>query len=195
MEVKTYARARVAKAKARDIMNMHEFPEGVYGIETFEMEANRFAAKVIVDFAELSTISVAADALDLLLADLAEAGFVAEVISADDSKTAAEVLDEEIAGYRRDAEEEAAQGIPAEVANPADVPLPRKSGYINEMSGFIGVVAYCHSVIPELVAKGMTRKAVIDELRARGVAYGTARTQYQNWFNPPKPKKEEPEEA
>ena len=190
MEIKTYTRARAAKAKARDIVvGMHEFPEGIYAIETPELAEGRFTAKVVVDFAALRAIAIAAaDAIDLLREDLIGAGLVFEVINQegnakeseevraaevaageDVSKTAAEVLDEEIAEIRAE-------------KTLANDPLPGKASYVNEASTFGGVVSYCREVIPQLAAKGMTRKAVIEELRNRGVAYGTARTQYQQWF-------------
>lgn len=181
MEIKTYTRARAAKAKARDIVGgMHEFPEGAYEIETPELAEGRFTAKVVVDFAVLSAMSIAAaDAIDLLREDLTGAGLVFEVVNQvevgeDAGKTAAEVLDEEIAEIR-------AEKTLAQVENPSD-PLPGKASYVNEASTFGGVVSYCREVIPQLAAKGMTRKAVIEELRNRGAAYGTARTQYQQWF-------------
>ena len=176
MEIKTYTRARAAKAKARDIVvGMHEFPAGTYGIETPELAEGRFAAKVVVDFAALNAISLAAaDAVALLREDLAGAGCALEVINQvavgeDAGKTAAEVIDEEIAEIRAE-------------KTLANDPPPSKASYVNEASTFGGVVSYCREVIPQLAAKGMTRKAVIEELRNRGVAYGTARTQYQHWF-------------
>lgn len=95
------------------------------------------------------------------------------------------LLTEDLAGFswRLPALESVEDELPAEVDNPAAVALPpRKSGYINEVSAFGGVLNYVRGRIPELAEMGLGRKEVIDRLRAEGVAYGTARTQYQKWF-------------
>lgn len=56
----------------------------------------------------------------------------------------------------------------------------RASGYINETSRVDGpVCAMVWDICDELV--GQPRKDVIAECRRRGIAYGTARTQYQKW--------------
>jgi len=73
---------------------------------------------------------------------------------------------------------EAPDGVEAlkEIAN---VSLPQKSSYIRERSSHGGVCAEVWAIADEMADR--PRKDIIAECRARGIAYGTARTQYQKW--------------
>jgi len=61
----------------------------------------------------------------------------------------------------------------------ANVSLPQKSSYIRERSSHGGVCAEVWAIADEMADR--PRKDIIAECRARGIAYGTARTQYQKW--------------
>lgn len=56
---------------------------------------------------------------------------------------------------------------------------PRKTNYINETSSVIKPTKMVHIIADSMPEA--TRAEVIAECRARGIAYGTARTQYQVW--------------
>ena len=78
---------------------------------------------------------------------------------------------------------EAAEEIVEEMDKAAAVEQEKKRSrtkYINEVSTHMGVVAEVHEICDQ--NPDMARKDVIELCRSRGIAYGTARTQYQKWF-------------
>jgi hypothetical protein len=69
-----------------------------------------------------------------------------------------------------------------------DAPAPaKKSAYIREVSDHGGVCAEVWGICDEMQAEAdeagekLSRKAVIEACRQQGIAFGTARTQYQKW--------------
>lgn len=65
----------------------------------------------------------------------------------------------------------------------------RKDGYIHEVSDHGGVCSEVWAICDELQAdceesgEKLRRRDVIEACREAGIAYGTARTQYQRWKN------------
>lgn len=83
---------------------------------------------------------------------------------------------------------EALEGFNVElVGEDAPAAPAKKSAYIREVSDHGGVCAevwgICDTMQADAEAKGekLSRKAVIEACRANGIAFGTARTQYQKW--------------
>lgn len=62
----------------------------------------------------------------------------------------------------------------------AELPKPT-GGYIAERSQVAGACAMVHAIASNM--PGAARKDVISECRRHGIAYGTARTQYQKWLS------------
>ena len=162
---KTFSRARSAKAALAKILEMHE-SEGE--ITTSEVDPGRFAA--FVDFDDPIT--------EELKADLTEQGFLftaPELELEEDEDEEEEDLPEVTADDILDGEE-------GDALPPITPDTPRRrSGYINEISNHMGVVAQVHMICDAM--PNATRKEVISTCRAAGIAYGTARTQYQKWFS------------
>lgn len=145
--MKTYSRARTAKAALAAILEMHE-TEGA--IRTSEETPGRFSAHVEID-GEIN---------ELLNQDINNAGFTVWFnVPVDDS--------EEVAAMEKRAEAETAAAT-------------KGSTYIHEVSSFKGATKKVWAIADAMIEA--TRKEVIEECRRQGVAYGTARTQYQAWF-------------
>lgn len=69
------------------------------------------------------------------------------------------------------------------------VGVPHDEDNLVHRSGRQGVVSKVHDICDRLIkGKGKTRKDVLARCRKLGIAEYTARTQYQRWMNPPKPK-------
>lgn len=148
--IKTYSRARSAKAALQKILDMHE-TEGE--ILTHEIEPGRFVAGVTFDDPIMPELE----------ADLTEQGFGYAVPQVEEED---ETFGDE-------------EGEPLPPITPA---TPRKrSGYINENSNHQGVVAEVHWICDSF--PNASRKEIIAKCRAAGIAFGTARTQYQKWFS------------
>ena len=160
--MKTYSRARTAKAALTAIIAPYEVD---YEIGTVEVEPGRFTAT--------ARFEAAPD--ELLAADLAAAGF--------HSYYPVEIapVEEEAAEEEAPAEEEIVAAMDEAIA-----PLPkRKSGHINEISKFGGACAAVWAIADSMVGPDgqVVRKDVIAACRSHGIAYGTARTQYQKWYS------------
>lgn len=76
----------------------------------------------------------------------------------------------------------------AEPAEPeVEAPKRRASDYIREKSSHVGVCAEVWAIADamandaEEAGEKLSRKAVIEACRQAGIAFGTARTQYQKW--------------
>lgn len=175
MTTKTYTRARAAKAALVNLLNMHEATHFV--VETFEAEEGRFGARV--EFENPAEQS--------LLDDLNEKGFgyawAADDLDGDD-------LDgDDLDGYDYldgdddlDGDDETFAGDPdLTVIDPIEIEIAEKpkSNYIREVSVIGGACATVWAIADEM--EGAARKDVIEACRKAGVAYGTARTQYQAW--------------
>lgn len=140
MEIKTYSRARAARAALIKILDAHE---EVGTVNTIEVEAGRFTADV--HFATAPT--------QWLQEDLAAAGF---------------------AMYWPIAEEELPDAIGVEPK------APRNSAYVAETSTVAGATKRVWTIAESM--PGAARKEVIAACREAGIAFGTARTQYQKWY-------------
>lgn len=159
--MKFYTRARAARAALVKVLEAHEITD--YEIEVVVKEdekgANIYGANVTATLED-------AIVRDALVADLDGrfGGNLKLAITFDEEPGSVE--------YPATADE-----------NPADelAPTPAQpSGYINETSKFKGATKRVWSVADSM--PGATRKQVVDACRAEGIAYGTARTQYQAWF-------------
>lgn len=151
MTTKTYTRARAAKAALVNLLNMHEATHFV--VETFEAEEGRFGARV--EFENPAEQS--------LLDDLNEKGF-GYAWAADDL----------------DGDDEPFAGDPdLTVIDPIEIAEKPESNYIREVSVIGGACATVWAIADEM--EGAARKDVIEACRKAGIAYGTARTQYQAW--------------
>lgn len=74
-----------------------------------------------------------------------------------------------------------AAGFVAELVEPeTPAPAPKGTRYIREASDHGGVCAEVWGVADSM--PGAKRKEVIEACRKRGIAFGTARTQYQKWL-------------
>lgn len=122
----------------------------------------------------------------LAMHEVAEADHAVTTLEVDDNRFTAHV--DFIPGYDISLLEADLEGFswtrpalvtetPVEVAQPAK----RRSGYINENSNHQGVCAQVRAIAGAMTSQGATRKEVIDYCRSIGIAYGTARTQFQKW--------------
>ena len=169
--MKTYSRARAAKAALTAVIAPHEVP---YEIWTEEVEPGRFTA--------IARFEAAPD--ELLAADLAAAGF--STYYPVEEGPAEEAETEEAPVEETQPEEAATEEEVIAAMEEAISPLPkRKSGYINEISKFGGACAAVWAIADSMVGPDgkVVRKDVIAACRAQGIAYGTARTQYQRWYS------------
>lgn len=169
MEVKTYSRARAAVAAAKKVLeHLSPFIVSIEGVS----HGDKFTALVTVKAAGGKEIS------DAVIA----AGFPAHLHV--EAVAPIEVADEEQETDGDDeleADDETADDDAPEVAEVDK----KRGGYINEHSSIKGACDMVHEI-----ASGMhhdnpqVKKAeVIAECRRHGVAYGTARTQYQKWLS------------
>lgn len=65
---------------------------------------------------------------------------------------------------------------------------PAKDDGVIHRSGRQGVVAKVHAICDAYSAKGKSRADILARCKKLGIADHTARTQYDRWRNPPKPK-------
>lgn len=71
--------------------------------------------------------------------------------------------------------------------------VPHDEDGIIHRSGRQGVVKKVHAICDKLIGEqNKTRKDVLARCAKLGIAEHTARTQYQRWLNPPKPKAAKP---
>jgi hypothetical protein len=68
------------------------------------------------------------------------------------------------------------------------VGAPAKEDGLVHRSGRSGVVAKVHAICDDYSAKGKSRADILARCVKLGIAYHTARTQYDRWRNPPKAK-------
>lgn len=197
MKTKTFTRARAAKAALIKLLTEdHEVPVDHMQVTTFETDDGRHTAKVdflvaqlpfvLMDLleqgwsftdpdAKLSANGILSwtpgkDITAAALADLAGAGVILDMGAAGDATpypAPAPVEENEVAAVAARAE--------AEVAA-----THKGSGYIAEVSTAEGPTKRVWAVAEAM--PGAKRKDVIEACRVAGIAYGTARTQYQKWF-------------
>jgi NDP-sugar pyrophosphorylase family protein len=166
MSFKTFTRVRAGKAAAKKILvEMHEVPESEFSFVEVPQD-DRFGIRVV--------FAVRPD--DLVLADLVNAGFAWE---------APEVPKEEPAILDMG---EAGDATPYPAPSPALAeeldalgvePKAKASGYVAEKSTSVGPTKRVWAIADSM--PGAKRKDVIEACRAEGIAFGTARTQYQKW--------------
>lgn len=155
METKTYTRARAAKAALTKILSGHEVAAEVTAIEVGD---GRFTAHA--EFAPGTDVDA------LLAEDLV--GFswrrpaLAPVEAPVEDVTKVEDLPEALD----------ALGV--------EPKSPRKPAYVAETSTAVGPTKRVWAIADSM--PGATRKQVIDACREAGIAFGTARTQYQKWY-------------
>lgn len=164
MELKTYTRARAAKAALQKILDMHE----VTGtITTEEVNAGQYTATVTFEAANH-------EAAALLTDDLVAKGFGYLA-----SYTEPAILDMGEAG---DATPYPAPSpaLAEELDTLGVEPKAKAAGYISEASTAEGPTKRVWAIADSM--PGAARKDVIEACRQAGIAYGTARTQYQKWY-------------
>lgn len=156
-KVKTYSRARAAIAAAKKALD--GIAPFIVDIKGYEAEAGRYTAAI-----ELVT---AADRT--IIDEVISKGFT---IWHDDTIQTHNESPAPVDALEDDAEKGAA----------AESKTPRKgSGYIRGRSAAETPVALAWSVYSEM-PEGTRRKDMIAAAIAAGVTFGTARTQYQKWF-------------
>lgn len=162
MEIKTYSRARAAKAALLKILDMHEVAvdKDVF-VFVQEVAPGRFTAQA--DFTDCGQVPAQG-----LMEDLTTAGFAANWTVPAPEAAAPDVLPS--AGELAD--ELDALGV--------EPKAPRKPTYVAETSTAEGPTKRVWAIADSM--PGATRKQVIDACRAACIAFGTARTQYQKWF-------------
>jgi hypothetical protein len=203
---KTYSRARAAVTALKKIVEAHEAEN--FEITPFEAEPGRFGAEVnflgqpdpllVADIeaagftyewdepeAPASEDAIAANdpALEVAEPEHLFNLFSAGALAADQYTVAATLWAEaavengDISVPEKVAYLQLVEGqvIESAAAGPAKSP----SGYIREKSKGTGAVARVWAIADEM--KGAARKDVIEACRQQGIAYGTARTQYQAW--------------
>jgi len=182
--IKTYSRARTAAAALRKILDMHEVPVINFELDAYEVEPGRFAARVF-----LNGYGLAAETLTLLENDLLEAGFefetknaVADILGAEEVVDASAVLQEDDTSPMMAEEEarEAAEALEQAALDQIAIENAGSSTYVKEVSTFKGATKMVWTIADNMV--GASRKDVIEACRRAGIAYGTARTQYQKWY-------------
>ena len=176
MTIKTYSRARTAEAAARAFCEKAE----IIAAEIIRHETETgFTCIIMADEKEVSKITTAgwmfraASAPELpqgLLDEAAEAQLKEEDGSFIDATATASGLETLMTSQTTEAPaaEEAAPAAPA-----------KKTGYIHETSWLEKPTKKVWLIADQM--KGRPRKEVIEACRAAGIAYGTARTQYQEW--------------
>lgn len=168
MTIKTYSRARAAKAALIKILDMHE---EVGTVNTIEVEDGRFTADV--HFVDIPALG--------LQEDLMAAGFAMYWPTAEEAPTEAETLIEVPVDDVTLVEVPPFEDLPEALdALGVEPKAPRKPTYVAEVSTAEGPTKRVWAIADSM--PGSTRKQVIDACREAGIAFGTARTQYQKWF-------------
>lgn len=160
MEIKTYSRARAAKAALLKILNMHEVAVDTYNIILAEVEPGRFAAGV--DFQDAQP--------PYILSDLEGSG-----MAYTDGKTTLQKA-------REQESEEVSLPPSDQLVDELDMlgVAPRKPTYVSEASTAERPTKHVWAIADSM--PGAARKEVIAACREAGIAFGTARTQYQQWY-------------
>lgn len=156
MAMKTYSRARTAKAAILKVLDAHAIVADEYNLVIEEVSLDRFAAKVQFRGPQ------AAD----LLNELEAAGFGAEVPTI--------AADAEPAAPTEAAEEVAVEATGAEVATKT------RSSFVKDPETGVGPTKQVWRIAESMA--GAKRKDVIAACVEQGIAFGTARTQYQQWY-------------
>lgn len=156
MEVRTYSRGRAAVAAAKKALaHLEAFIVDVSAAD----HGDKFIAVVSIKAAGGKEIADAVKA----------AGFAVELIGA-----SAPIPDPDLAPTATDGEQ---------VDDQPQVSGKKSGGYIHEASGFKGACAMVHEIAAAMHRENPAVKKgdVIAACRRAGIAYGTARTQYQKW--------------
>lgn len=202
MTIKTFSRARAAKAALQKILDSHEIttgvevstyphPGGVDGAERFTAHVHfdgRVIDSVILGLAEADVVDAGfgfsttpgAPPIPAIL-DMGEAGDATpypaplpptegEVIALKSTPDMGEAMTAD--------EDEALQNLGVVPAGGAS---PKIHGYVSEVSSAEGPTKRVWTIADSM--PGAKRKEVIEACRQAGVAFGTARTQYQKWFS------------
>ena len=204
--MKTFSRARTAKAALVKILDMHEVDMTTVTIGTPEVETGRFGATATFTSGE-------AEQLLPLIADLVEAGFdyTADFLPTDEEPVHPGPTDEDVALFCEGVEtvfeveldledtqldlemaaillaqgEEDQKILDAQIEREhqaeslAEQAKKASSGYIAETSTAVGPTKRVWAIADSM--PNAARKDVIEACRAAGIAFGTARTQYQAW--------------
>lgn len=169
MTIKTFSRARTAVAAARKFLEEAGLEAFVDSMEGFESgsEPGRFGARVTLK-------SGAGREIENSI--IAKGFGVAIKVRKDEPVVVAEATPVSEIPLPPIEEGEAE---PQEEAKPA----ARKTAYIHGTSEMKGACRLVHETASQMVKENpqATRKEVIAACVAKGVAFGTARTQYQAW--------------
>lgn len=160
MAFKTYSRARTAEAAARAFCEKAEIIAAE--IVRFETETG-FTCVIVADEKHSSVITTAG-----WMFRVVEQPELPEGLLNDQAAAMAEEMTKEELNAARDAAEA-----------PAPAEAPKKSGYIHEISSLEKPTKKVWHIADSM--PGAARKDVIEACRRAGIAYGTARTQYQEW--------------
>lgn len=168
MTIKTFTRARAAVAAARKFLEeagLEAFVDSVDGFESGS-EPGRFGARVTLK-------SGAGREIENSI--IAKGFGVAIKVRKDEPVVVAEATP--VVEIPLPPVEEG-EAEPQKTEPPA-----RKTAYIHGASSMKGVCRLVHETASQMVAENpqVTRKEVIAACMAKGVAFGTARTQYQAW--------------
>lgn len=204
MTVKTYSRARTAKAAALKILAMHEVPEATYNLVIEEPTLDRFSAKVefhqIPEEGVQDDLTAAGITTALLDNPVAKEPAILELnpgsadvaypapapVQEDEKAWTAEgqaLLNQQAQAAREAAEAAAAQALLDEEAAMLATLKPAKpqraASEVKAPKGQ-GVVATAWAVFGD--NPGLSRKDAVAAAVALGINPATARTQYQKWY-------------
>lgn len=179
MEIKTYSRARAAKAALQKILDMHE---AVAEVSVIELGEGRYTAHAqLAPGYDMSFLEADLEGFSWQRPAAPPAEMADTAVDPAPEITEIETLTE------GPVEDMAVAEIPAagELADELDVlgvepKAPRKPAYVAETSTVEGPTKRVWTIADSM--PGATRKQVIDACREAGIAFGTARTQYQKWF-------------
>lgn len=169
MALKTYSRARTAEAAARAFCEK----AGIVAHEIIrDEETPGFTCVIVAPEVAASTITTAGWKFRAAQEPELPQGLLDQVAETDLSGAPIieEPTEEDEKAY---AEQQAAEEAPAPVE------APKKSGYIHEASWLEKPTKKVWHIADSM--PGAARKDVIAACREAGIAYGTARTQYQEW--------------
>lgn len=160
MTIKTYSRARTAEANARAFCEKAE----IIAAEIIRHETETgFTCIIVAAPWHAEAIATAGWMFRPVEAQALPQGLLDEAAEAP--------VEEEVPVEEETPAPEAAEETPAATA--------KKTGYIHETSWLEKPTKKVWHIADQM--KGRPRKEVIEACRAAGIAYGTARTQYQEW--------------
>lgn len=135
-------------------------------------------ARAAVAAAKAVCESVGVIPADLPTNEFEPGRFVARIVLASDSDMSKFA---DVTGWLISCPEPVAEAPAAEASEEEVAPAPvvKKTSYIHEVSSTVGPTKMVWHIADAM--KGKSRKEVIAACRERGIAYGTARTQYQAW--------------